>query len=152
MGEIVEERCLAEGTSSEECTLRASEAREIAAFMGPSYHLAIGGDSAADWLLSGQCTDCYLPAFHHRPLTSVQAGLALSRFDEDADNPTRFNWGFISSSDNFSKDCSFLFISSTIPFSSEVNFPLPTESAFLNKFKFSWCHAPKSRDIQFALL
>ena len=100
MGEIVEERCLAEGTSSEECTLRAFEAREIAAFMGPSYHLAIGGDSAADWLLSGQCTDCYLPAFHHRPLTSVQAGLALSRFDEDADNPTRFNWGFISSSDN----------------------------------------------------
>lgn len=100
MGEIVKERCLAEGAAAEECALRASEARDVAAHMGPSYHLALGGDTAADWLLSGQCTDCYLPAFHHRPLTSVQAGLALSRFDEDPENPTRFNWGFISSSDN----------------------------------------------------
>ena len=99
-GEIIEQRCLEEGEDEETCAARAAEARKIAGSMGNAYHMVIGGESPEDWLDSGQCTDCYLPAFHYRPHTSVQAGLAISRFDENPDDPTRFNWGFISSSDN----------------------------------------------------
>ena len=54
--------------------------------------------------------------------------------------------------DKFSKDCSSLLISSTNPFSSEINFPLPTESAFLNKFKLNFYHDSKRRDNQFAVI
>lgn len=100
LGELIMERCLAEGTDAGVCETRAAEARQVAIDMGGGFHTAIGGEQPEEWLDSGQCRDCYLPPFHHRPKTSVQYGLAVSRFDEDADNPKRFNWGFISSSDN----------------------------------------------------
>lgn len=97
-GEIIKERCLAEGTGEAQCETAAAEARDIAYRMAGAHHLAIKGESYNDWLDSGQCTDCYQPAFYHRPLSSVQAGLATTNFDGEA--PARFNWGFISSSDN----------------------------------------------------
>ncbi|MBU2678020.1 MAG: DUF3604 domain-containing protein, partial [Gammaproteobacteria bacterium] len=101
-GEIIEERCLQEGGNENACEDKAAEARNAAANMGISYHLAVASEDPAEWLDSGQCTDCFLPSFHHRPGTSVQYGLAISNFDgltEEVD-PVRFNWGFIASSDN----------------------------------------------------
>jgi hypothetical protein len=62
--------------------------------------LAVPGATADDWLDAGQCTDCFLPPFNHRPGTSVQAGLATSHFSDDGAQATRFDWGFIGSSDN----------------------------------------------------
>ena len=43
--------------------------------------------------------DCFLPSFGYRPGNSVQYALAIRNFD-NADKPTRLNWGFIASSDN----------------------------------------------------
>ena len=100
LGDIIIERCLADGDDAKACDARASEAREVAAEAGTFYHVLIGGETSADWLDSGQCTNCYLPAFGHRPLTSVQAGLATRSFAENEAQPARFNWGFIGSSDN----------------------------------------------------
>jgi len=97
-GEIIAERCANEGLPAETCDQRAADARHAYANMGVVGHLAVTGESAEDWLDAGQCTDCFLPPFNHRPGTSVQYGLAISNFDED--QPARFTWGFIASSDN----------------------------------------------------
>ena len=99
-GDIIMERCLKTGQTDDVCSKRADEARLAYANMGIAGHLAIGGERPEDWLDAGQCTDCFLPPFNHRPGTSVQYGLAVSRFDEDPAHPTRFHWGFIGSSDN----------------------------------------------------
>lgn len=101
-GEIIVERCEVAGESAEFCAAKAEEARAAAANMGVSYHLSITGETIEDWLESGQCTDCYLPSFNHRAGTSVQYGLAVSNFDDipEGEDPRRFNWGFIASSDN----------------------------------------------------
>lgn len=99
-GEIIMDRCTKLGLPKPECDSRAATARNAYANMSIAGHLAIKGETPEDWLDSGQCNDCFLPPFNHRPRTSVQYGLAVSRFDEDADKPTRFRWGFIGSSDN----------------------------------------------------
>lgn len=99
-GDIIMERCLKTGQDEAVCAQRAGEARLAYANMGVAGHLVIGGETAEDWLDAGQCTNCFLPPFNHRPGTSVQYGLAVSRFDEDPARPTRFRWGFIASSDN----------------------------------------------------
>jgi hypothetical protein len=99
-GDIIMERCLKTGQVQDVCAKRADEARLGYANMGIAGHLVIGGETPEDWLDAGQCTDCFLPPFNHRPGTSVQYGLAVSRFDEDPKHPTRFRWGFIGSSDN----------------------------------------------------
>jgi hypothetical protein len=99
-GDIIMERCLKTGQVEAVCAKRADETRLAYANMGAAGHLVIGGEQAEDWLDAGQCTDCFLPAFNYRPTTSVQYGLAVSRFDEDPKHPTRFHWGFIGSSDN----------------------------------------------------
>lgn len=98
-GQIIEQRCLEAGETEAVCAARAKTARWNYANMGVAGHLAVTGESAADWLDAGQCTDCFLPSFNHRPGTSVQYGLAITDF-ADPDNPVRFKWGFIASSDN----------------------------------------------------
>ncbi len=99
-GEIILERCLAGGEPADICKERQKTTEQIAVDMGPAYHVGIGGETATDWLESGQCTDCYLPAMNYRPTMSVQYGLAVSRIEDNESDPTRFNWGFIGSSDN----------------------------------------------------
>ena len=100
-GEIIAERCTANGEAPAVCEAKAEEAREAAANMSIAFHLAIQGEEPSDWLEAAQCKDCYLPSFNHRPGTSVQYGLAASNFDDTIDGaPIRFNWGFIASSDN----------------------------------------------------
>lgn len=101
-GELIEARCDEAGLSDAECQEKVELARHNAAKMGTSFHLVVEGETPEEWLESGQCKDCYLPPFHHRPKTSVQYGLAISNFDDvvDGEPPARFNWGFIASSDN----------------------------------------------------
>ena len=97
-GEIIAQFCADEGLPAQTCDERAATARHAYANMGAAGHLAVDGETAADWLDAGQCKDCFLPPFNHRPGTSVQYGLAISNFDQD--EPARFTWGFIASSDN----------------------------------------------------
>lgn len=98
-GEIIEERCLAAGESAGECAARASEARANYLDAGTAGFRTVPGATVDDWGDAGQCTDCFLPAFNHRPGNSVQYALAISNFD-DPDVPRRFRFGFMASSDN----------------------------------------------------
>ena len=97
-GQIIEARCLNAGLDKKECALRGKKARRVTANLGVGFHLAVPGERTEDYLNSGQCQDCFLPAFNHNPTTSVQYGLAITNFDDT--EPVNFNWGFISSSDN----------------------------------------------------
>ncbi len=99
-GEIIRERCLKAGTAAPECEKRAAQARDDSANMGVAGHLAVSGETPEDWLDSGQCTDCFMPPFNHRGGNAVQAALATSNFDDPSGKATRFEWGFIGSSDN----------------------------------------------------
>jgi hypothetical protein len=99
-GEIIRERCLAEGTSAGECDARAAETRQLAAEAGGQAHLVVAGERPADWLDAGQCRDCREPAFNYRPGGSAQYILALGNFDDDPSDPRRFRFAFMASSDN----------------------------------------------------
>ena len=98
-GEIIKQRCLDDGTDAAACEKRAEEARHNAANASVAAHLTVPGARIEEWLDAGQCRDCFLPGFGHRPGNSVQYALAIRNFD-DPQNPTRLNWGFIASSDN----------------------------------------------------
>ncbi len=98
-GEIIRARCVASGLDAPTCEARAVDTRRRAANLGVAYHLLIDGEEATDWLDAGQCRDCFVPPFSHRPRTSVQYGLAITNFD-DPEHWRRFRWGFIGSSDN----------------------------------------------------
>jgi hypothetical protein len=68
---------------------------------GDAGRFVVPGASAEDWLDSGQCRDCFQPAFELRPGGSTQYALALSEKGEDG-QPRRFRFGLIASSDNHS--------------------------------------------------
>jgi hypothetical protein len=99
-GEIVRERCLADGESESTCDERAVTARQHAADAGPQAHLTIAGVDAPEWLDAGQCRDCDDPAFNYRPMGAAQYVTALSNFDTPDGEPRRFRFGFMASSDN----------------------------------------------------
>ncbi len=97
-GQIIKERCLAEGESEDECLAREIEAMDN--FFKTAFGLAtVPGAPVDDWLDSDQCKDCFLPAFNYRPGGSSQYALAISNFD-DPENVRRFKFGFMASSDN----------------------------------------------------
>jgi Protein of unknown function (DUF3604) len=98
-GELIMERCLKAKLDANECEARAATARQSYVDMMAAGHMAVPGATPEDWLDAGQCTDCFLPAFNYRPGKSAQAALAQSHFEDDAAKATRFNWGFIGSSD-----------------------------------------------------
>ena len=98
-GEIIRERCLAQGNDVTECDARAETARANAANSSVAAHLTVPGTKIDEWLDAGQCKDCFLPSFGYRPANSVQYALAIRNFDNAA-QPKRLNWGFIASSDN----------------------------------------------------
>jgi hypothetical protein len=98
-GEIVRERCVAEGAAQDACEERAAQARANAAAAFGQAHLTVPGAKPEDWLDAGQCTDCVVPAFNYRPGGAAQYILALSNFDAGG-APRRFRLGFIASSDN----------------------------------------------------
>lgn len=96
-GEIIRERCRAADESEAECETRAGQARQHYVDGGVAGHFAVPGATGADWLDAGQCRDCYLPSFNHRPASSAQYMLALGDFDG---GPKRLRFGFMASSDN----------------------------------------------------
>ncbi len=101
-GEIVRARC---GELPErDCETRVDEARRLAMAAGTSPHLVLPDTRPEDWLDCDQCRDCFKPAMNLRPGESAQYALAVSNFDEPADDgtPLRFRFGFIASSDNHS--------------------------------------------------
>ena len=98
-GEIIRGRCLASGELSSQCDRRAADTRANFILTKDSGHWTIPGGRVEDWLDAGQCRDCYMPAYNHRPMLSVQYGLAIRNFDNPAATPKRFRWGMIGSSD-----------------------------------------------------
>ncbi len=100
-GQIIGERCRAAGESEAECETRAAEARALFLAAGQAGPHVVPGALPEDWLDSGQCSDCFLPAFNYRPGNAGQRALAISNFD-DPSHPRRFRFGFMASSDNHS--------------------------------------------------
>ena len=98
-GEIIRERCLAENESALECEERAVVARGNFLAARDSGHWTVPGSELNDWLDAGQCRDCYMPAYNHRPTASMQYGLAIRDFSDPDKPPKRFRWGVIGSSD-----------------------------------------------------
>jgi hypothetical protein len=99
-GQIIRERCLAEGMDAKECEARASTARQH--FVDADRNAGpwtVPGVRPDDWQDAGQCRDCFQPAFNFRPLGSVQYMLSLTRPDEPP-GARRFRFGFIASIDN----------------------------------------------------
>ncbi len=98
-GEIIRARCLLAGESEQACERRAAGTRANFILTKDSGHWTVPGSRVEDWLDSGQCRDCYLPAYNHRPTLSVQYGLAIRDFADGTRPPKRFRWGMIGSSD-----------------------------------------------------
>jgi hypothetical protein len=98
-GEIMRQRCASAGRPEAECEDIAARTRELYGQSGLAGKMVVPGETAADWLDSGQCRDCFLPAFNYRPRNSTQYITALTNFEE---GPERFRFGFIASSDNHS--------------------------------------------------
>lgn len=99
-GEMVRARCIEVGESEEECKARAVTARQnyVDAFQAGLNTLP--GHETNEWRNAGQApTDMFQPAFNYRPLGTAQYMLAIRDF-EDPENPKRFDFGFIGSSDN----------------------------------------------------
>ena len=95
-GEIIRERCEAEGLA--DCDERVVEARANYLAAGSAGPRTIPGVTVADWLDCDVCEDCFNQAFSHRPGGSAQAALAMTR--EGPDGATqRYRFGMIGSSD-----------------------------------------------------
>ncbi len=94
-GEIIAERCRAAGESEETCSARAAEARRNHLDGGRTGFRTVKGTRVEDWQDSGQCRDCFLPAFDYRPGMSVQYMLTRR---PPGGAPARY--GFVAASDN----------------------------------------------------
>jgi hypothetical protein len=100
-GEIIAERCKAEGGAETECAERAASARQN--YVDAEHNAGaatVPGAKLIDWQDAGQCRDCFQPAFNMRPRSSVQYIMSLEH--ADAGKPLQFRFGFIASSDNHS--------------------------------------------------
>ncbi len=95
-GEIIRQRC--QDPTSDACEADVAAARRNYLAAGASGHLTVPGAKPEHWLDCGQCRDCFLPAFNHRPGASVQAAMATTRQEGGEDR--RFRFGFLASSDN----------------------------------------------------
>jgi len=106
-GRIIYKRCMAKTTKlgnlkfdEKDCKKREKEAIKLYVDAGPKRgRFVVPGAPADQWLESNQCTDCFLPAFNHRPGNSTQYMMAITNFDK-AGVDRRFKFGFIGSSDN----------------------------------------------------
>lgn len=98
-GEIIRARCIGQGIEWQECDVRAALARQHHVDAGKAGFNVITAPQGAGWLDSGQCRDCFLPAFDYRPGLSVQAALAVRDFS-NPDQPRGFRFGLMASSDN----------------------------------------------------
>jgi len=94
-GELIREQCLAEGEAATECEARAQQARARYVAANNGGWKTAPGHASDRWLDSGQCSDCFQPAFNYRPSGSAQSMMAVRNFDP----PRRYRFGFIASSD-----------------------------------------------------
>lgn len=98
-GEIVRGRCV--DPDSRECQYQVDEARKRAAgtgsFLSPTG--AVLHSTIEDFGDCDQLRGAFLPAFNYRPKGSAQYALAIGGFSDD-DEPQRFRFGFLGSSDN----------------------------------------------------
>jgi hypothetical protein len=97
-GELIAERCLDAGEGTGECARRAAQARQDYVDAYQAGWRTLPGYTAEDWLDAGQAPWMFQPAFNYRPLGSVQYMLALRDWS-DPENPKRFEFGFLGSSD-----------------------------------------------------
>jgi hypothetical protein len=95
------QRCLNATRPEPESEELAARTRDLYVQNGQAGKTVVPGETGADWLDSGQCRDCFQPAFNYRPKNSVQYIAALTNFDEP-EGPKRFRFGFMASSDNHS--------------------------------------------------
>jgi hypothetical protein len=97
-GEIQKKKC--NGLSDAECTARVELAKKYTLAGGPYTNMVFPEAAPEEWLNCDQCTDCFKPAFNYRPKQSAQYALAISNFNSGDDNPQRYNFGFIASTDD----------------------------------------------------
>jgi len=97
-GEIQKKRC--DGLSEAECSARVELAKKYTLAGGPYTNMVFPEAAPEEWLHCDQCTDCFKPAFNYRPKQSAQYALAISNFDSIGENPQRYNFGFIASTDD----------------------------------------------------
>ena len=97
-GEMQKKRC--EGLSKDECNARVELAKKYTLAGGPYTNMVFPEAKPEEWLSCDQCTDCFKPAFNYRPKQSAQYALAISNFDQFKDDPQRYNFGFIASTDD----------------------------------------------------
>ncbi len=97
-GEMQKKRC--EGLSEEECSARVELAKKYTLAGGPYTNMVFPEAKPEEWLSCDQCTDCFKPAFNYRPKQSAQYALAISNFDKSEEDPKRYNFGFIASTDD----------------------------------------------------
>ncbi|MEM9254027.1 MAG: DUF3604 domain-containing protein [Pseudomonadota bacterium] len=98
-GEIIRDRCDAEGLDAGECKRRELDARQNYVDAGISGHLTVPGQQVIDWLDCGTCPDCFNEPMDHRPAATGQYALAITDF-ADGLAPLNYRFGFIGSSDN----------------------------------------------------
>tara|TARA_Y100000768_G_scaffold249487_1_gene189482 strand:- start:4725 stop:6884 length:2160 start_codon:yes stop_codon:yes gene_type:complete len=97
-GEIQKKRC--DGLSEEECSARVELAKRYTLEGGPYTNMVFPEAKPEEWLSCDQCTDCFKPAFNYRPKQSAQYALAISNFELSEEDPQRYNFGFIASTDD----------------------------------------------------
>ena len=96
-GEIIRGRCA--DPHAADCEGRVIEARRNFLAAGTGGRYTVPGAELAEWGNCGSCPDCFLGSMNYRPASSVQYMLGLTNFD-DPEDPLRFQFGFIGSSDN----------------------------------------------------
>jgi hypothetical protein len=98
-GEIIRARC--GGVAPDVCEKRVAAAQTRYLAAGSAAHLTVPGATVDDWRDCGQCRDCFLPTYNHRPGGAAQLMLATTDFSDPA-HPKNQPWGFLASSDNHS--------------------------------------------------
>lgn len=99
-GQIVYSRCISSGLKDNQCRQRELKAQQNYLTAGNGGHLVLQDANTDEWLEAGQCRDCFLPAFNHRPKSSTQAILATRGNLNSAGERSQFKFGFIASSDS----------------------------------------------------
>jgi hypothetical protein len=101
-GNIIRQRCSAEGLPLLVCEQRATEARHNFVQIDTIHGFMTVPDSQPEeWLDAGQARDVFLPAFNYRPRKSAQYGLALRDFHSSGKG-RGYRWGFVASTDTHS--------------------------------------------------
>ncbi|MCP5060607.1 MAG: DUF3604 domain-containing protein [bacterium] len=100
-GEIIRERC--GDLPADVCEERVQEAMQFTMRASVAPDQVLPGTDASDWLDCGQDRRGFKPAYGLRPRGTAQYALALSRDAEnEGDDPLRFRFGLIGSSDTHS--------------------------------------------------